>query len=106
MDREEILRASRKENKNQDIFELDVIKAGQRAGGIAALVVAFALMCLDIFLGKEMLYGYYAIILTAGAGMWIVKAIKLKRKHEILLAVLWTIMSAFMLIAHVYNLFH
>ena len=43
-------------------------------------------------------YGHILIILSAGAGLWIYKAVRLKKKHEIFFAVLW---SAFAIYAAV-----
>lgn len=59
-DKEEILRKSRNENQNKDIYELDVIRRGQRIGGMIAI---------------------------GAAGLFIFKSLKLKRKHEIVFAV-------------------
>lgn len=95
MNKEEILRASRAENKNQDIFEKEVIKRGQLVGGLTGLSMAFAMMLVERILELGTNYGYFAIILSAGAAMFIVKSIKLRRKHEIALAVLWTVMSVY-----------
>lgn len=96
MNKEEILQASRNENKNKDIFELEVISKGQRIGGLAALCVAFVLMIIErVILENGTNYGYYCIVMTAGAGLWIYKAIKLKKTHEIILAVLWGFMSVY-----------
>ena len=60
MNKEEILQASRNENKNKDIFELEVTGKGQRIGGLR-----------------------------------IYKAIKLKKPHETLPAVLWSFMMIY-----------
>ena len=104
MDREEILRASRKENKNKDIYELEVISRAQRIGGLTAVSVAFALMLIEIMvLDRGTNYGYYLIILSANMGLWIYKAVKLRRKHEICLAVLWTLLVIYAIVMVVLN---
>lgn len=96
MNKEEILQASRKENKNKDIYELEVINKGRRIGGLIAISVAFALLLLErVILDIGTNYGYFCIIMSAGAGLWIYKAIKLKRKHEILLSILWSVMGIY-----------
>lgn len=96
MNKEEILQASRNENQNKDIYELEVISKGQRIGGLAALSVAFVLMFIErVILENGMNYGYYCIVMSAGAGLWIYKAIKLKKLHEILLAVLWSFLAIY-----------
>lgn len=104
MNKEEILQASRKENHNKDIFELEIISKAQRIGGLIALCVTFALMFVErVILDIGMNYGYYLIILSAGMGLWIYKAVKLKRKHEILLAVLWGVMTVYAVVMVIFS---
>ena len=96
MNKEEILQASRNENQNKDVYELDVISRGQRIGGLVAISIAFALMIVErVILDRNTNYAYFLMILSAGAGLWIYKAVKLKRKHEIALAVLWTLFAIY-----------
>lgn len=96
MNKEEILQASRSENKNKDIFELEVISKGQRIGGLIGLIAAFALMVVErIILEDKTNYGYFLIILSAASGLFIYKAVKLKKKHEILIAAIYIAMSVY-----------
>ena len=94
MKKEEILQASRNENQNKDIFELEIISKGQRIGGIVALFVTFALIFVEsVIIDSGVNYRYCFIIISAGVALWIYKAVKLKRMHEILLAVFFGIMT-------------
>lgn len=96
MNKEEILQASRSENKNKDIFELEVISKGQRIGGLIGLIIAFALMVVErVILEDGTNYGYFLIILSAASGLFIYKAVKLKKKHEILIAAIYIAMSVY-----------
>lgn len=95
MNKEDILKASRNENQNKDIYELEIIGKAQRIGGLIAILVTFALMLSERLIFNNTNYGYFCIIMSAGAGLWIYKAVKLKRKHEILLAALWTVMGIY-----------
>lgn len=96
MDREKILQASRNENQNKDIYELEVIRRGQNIGGLIAICIAFTLMAVEaVFFESGANYGFLLIILSAGTGLWIYKAVKLKRKHEIAVAVLYTLLSVY-----------
>lgn len=91
MDRDEILMKSRNENQNKDIYELEVISKAQRVGGLIAVCVTFTLMVIErVILEEDTNYGYFLIILSAGMGLWLYKAVKMRKKHEVLLAVLWT----------------
>ena len=51
MEKEEILEKSRKENKNRDIFEKEVLKEGGNIGGIAAGILATLFFILQIAAG-------------------------------------------------------
>lgn len=96
MDKKEILQASRNENQNKDIYELEIIRKGQRIGGLISVSVAFILLFVeDIILDMGINCGYLCIIFSMEAGLCIYKAEKLKRKHEILLAVLFSAMFIF-----------
>lgn len=104
MEKEEILRASREENQNKDIYELEVIGKAQRIGGLIAVSVTFALMLIErVILDIGMNYGYFLIILSAGTGLWFYKAVKLRRKHEICLAVLWMLLAIYAAVMVVLN---
>lgn len=93
MNKEEILQASRNENQNRDIYELEVISKAQRVGGLTATCVTFVLLLMErLILDNGTNYGYFLILMSAGTGLWIYKAVKMKKKHEILLSVLWTAM--------------
>ena len=60
MEKEEILEKSRKENKNRDIFEKEVLKEGGNIGGIAAGILATLFFILQIAAGGGINYGLYA----------------------------------------------
>lgn len=96
MNKEDILQASRSENQNKDFYELEIVRKGQRIGGLIGLCIAFALMLVErIILEDGTNYGYFLIILSAAAGLFIYKAVKLKKKHEMLIAAIYIIMSIY-----------
>lgn len=104
MNKEDILQASRNENQNKDFFELEIIRRGQRIGGLIGLSVAFVLMFIERVMFEDSTnYGYFCIILSAALGLFAYKAIKLKRKHEILIAVLYAIMTAYSIVMQILN---
>lgn len=104
MNKEEILKKSRMENKNKDIYEMEVVKAGGTAGAVAAAILATVFFSVQIFVGGGTNYGLYAIAFIIPAAGFTVKAIKLKRRHEILVAVLYWIAVAGFSAAHIYQL--
>ncbi len=104
MNKEEILQASRKENQNKDIYELEVISRAQRVGGLIGVGITFALMVIErVILERDTNYGYFLIILSAGAGLWIYKAAKMKKKHELFLGILWIVFAIFAAVQVILN---
>lgn len=53
MNKEEILEASKKENKNKDVHALQVETKGASYAGIAMLILAFIFFVYEIATGKE-----------------------------------------------------
>lgn len=91
MERSEILEKSRKENKNQNLFEKEVMELGNRYACIAAAVVATVFFVVQIFVGGGMNYGLYTVVFSMPmAGFW-VKYAKLHRKHELAVALGYTV---------------
>ena len=104
MNKEEILERSRKENKNQDIYEKEVIIQGNRYACIAVGVLATIFFVIQIFTGGDMNYGLYAVVFSMPmAGFW-VKYKRLHKKHELFVAVCYTILVLLLSAAHIYGL--
>ncbi|MDO4489027.1 MAG: DUF6442 family protein [Eubacteriales bacterium] len=104
MNREEILAKSRQENKNQDIFEQDVIITGNKYACMAAAVLATIFFIVQIFTGGGMNYGLYAVVFAMPmAGFWF-KYIKLRKKHELALAIGYTIVVLAFSVGHIQGL--
>jgi len=104
MEKEEILEKSRMENKNQDIFEKEVVKEGGNAGAITAAVLATIFFVSQILLGEGINYGLYAVVFSIPASQFIVKAIRLKRRHEAAVAVFYILMTLAFSVIHMYQL--
>lgn len=104
MDKETILEKSRKENNNQDVYEKEVIREGGNIAAIVAAILATVFFTVQIFLGEGMNYALYAVVFSIPATGFIVKAIRLKRRHEILVAALYTVATLCFSAAHIYNL--
>ena len=104
MDKEAILAASRKENRSQDVYEKDVIDKGNRYACLAAAVLATIFFVIQVFVGGGMNYGLYAVLLAMpAAGFWF-KYVKLRKKHELLVAACYTVTVLLFSFAHIYGL--
>lgn len=104
MNKAEILAKSRKENKNQDFYEKEVLKLGGYVGAVAAIILATIFFIVQIVVGEGMHYGLYAIVFSVLGAGFVVKALNLKRRHEIIVAILYIIATLLLSVAHIYNL--
>lgn len=105
MTREEILAKSRSENKNQDIYEQEVLLHGNRAACTAAALLATLFFVLQIFAGDGMDYGLYAVVFAMPmAGFW-VKYKEMRKKHELFVAIGYTVGVLLLSFAHIYQIF-
>lgn len=104
MNKEEILEKSRKENKKQDAYEKEVIREGGNAASVVAALLATIFFVIQIFVGEGSNYGLYAVVFSVPATGFIVKSIKLKKKHEIIVAVVYAVATLMFSAAHIYNL--
>jgi len=102
--KEEILAKSRNENKDKDLFEREVqVKAGNY-GACTAVILATIFFATQIFVGGGLNYGLYAILFSVLATGYIVKSICLKRRREIVCAILHTAVTLAFSFAHLYTL--
>ena len=104
MTREDILEKSRAENRNQDVYEKEILKTAGNAGAVAAIILASLFFAIQIFMGGGTNYALYAIVFVIWATTFTVKAIRLRRRHEILFATLYWIFVIALSVAHIYQL--
>ena len=94
MNKDEILNKSRKENRNRDIFEDNVAARAQEIGGLIAAIAAFGLTVTELALNRGINYGYVTCLLLGGTGIWLVRAIRLRKKRDIIRAVIYAVLAA------------
>ena len=66
MDKEELLRRSRLENKKGDERELDLLQKSTKAGMLAGLIFCLVIMVVKMFLGQpyQDVYSLYAVMMA------------------------------------------
>ena len=95
MKKDDILNASRKEHKNKDLAEIEVIyQAGSHAGRVGALVCCL-LSLLSSMLAHAMIYSPWVIYFSILSTQWLVRFIKMKRKSDLVLTILFLILSEY-----------
>lgn len=101
MDKYEILEKSRNENQNEDLYTTEVENKAQKFSGIVAVNVAFALMLIErIILDDKNNLGYTLIIGASGTAFLYYRGIKLKKKKDIVFAVITTVMTVFVAVEY------
>ncbi len=104
MKKEEILKASRNENKNKDLAELEVVyQAGIHAARVGALVCCI-ISVLSSLLVHTLLYSPWVIYFSIITTQWSVRFIKAKRKSDLVLAMLFLSLAILAFVGFVYRL--
>ena len=95
MEKEDILEASKKENKNKDMYEVQVESKGAMYAGLSMLILALIFYTYEIISGKGSNPAFYSIITIYNAVLFGYKAIKIenRRKLCIFTSVVWSILT-------------
>lgn len=104
MDKEEILAKSRQENQNRDMEDLQV---QAWAIGIAAkvgLMICCLLSVLEVLFRDSVSTAGYTIFFAILGITMILKYVKLRRKHELAVAVLYLALFVFFFVLHLCGL--
>ncbi len=104
MNREEILEKSRRENKNQDVYEQEVMKQANAWSAFVMVVLALVFWLAQIYSGGGINYGFWALVFASNMTNFWVKYVRLRRRHELIFAVAYTIVVLLMSFCHIYSL--
>lgn len=91
MNKEEILAESRKEHKNQDIYEKEVIIKGYRYACMASMALAFIFVIIQLSIEDRLNYGLFAVVFTVQATNCWFSFIKLRKKSDLICAIGFTV---------------
>ncbi len=100
MKKEEILEASKKENKNKDVYALEVEKKGATYAGIAMLLLAVIYYTFEIFTGSGTNPALYSIITIYNSVLYGYKAIKVEEKRALSIfnASIWGLLTLMLML--------
>lgn len=93
MKKEEILEASRKENKNKDFAEMETTRT---AGNYSAAVGTIACLIISILashLAHTILYSPWAIYFSIVGTNWLVRALKGKKKSNFAIGIMFILLA-------------
>lgn len=104
MNKEEILAMSRKENKDKDIYEQEVLKQASKSAVVVQMVFATLFFVTQVLTGGGINWGLWAIVFSANMTINWVKYIKLHRESELVIAVAYTLLVSIMSGYYIYDL--
>ena len=104
MDREEILEKSRQENKNKDVYEQEILKQASKSSIIVQMVLAAIFFVTQILAGQGINWGLWALVFSSDMVIFWVKYRKLRRNHDLVMAIIYTIFVFVMSGYHIYHL--
>ena len=104
MNKDDILTKSRLENKNQDIYERELLKQASEKATIVQMVLATIFFVIQILVDKGSNWGLWAIVLSANMMIYWVKYLALRQKFEFATAMIHTILVSVMSGYHIYHL--
>lgn len=104
MNKDEILAKSRAENKNKDVYEQEVLKEASQNAVVVQMALATIFFATQIFVGKGINWGLWALVFSANMTINWVKYIKLHRKYELVIAIAYTILVSAMSGCYIYDL--
>ncbi|MEA4912925.1 MAG: DUF6442 family protein [Oscillospiraceae bacterium] len=95
MEKEDILEKSRSENKGADELELSVMAAAGKLAAKISMTVCCLIAVLQVIFTDSISYESWMIYFSILGTMFIVKYIKLHKKHELALSILYSAMFIF-----------
>ena len=104
MDKDEILAKSRAENKNKDVYEQEILKQASESAVVVQMVLATIFFVTQILVDNGTNWGLWALVLSANMTIYWVKYIKLYRKFDLLMAIIYTILVSVMSGYHIYSM--
>ena len=102
MKKEEILEASKRENKNKDVYALEIETKGATYAGLAMVILAAIYFTYEILTGKGTNPALYSIITIYNAFLYGYKAIKVTkyRKTNIFTSVIWGLLTITLILSY------
>ena len=105
MNREEVLEKSRAELRNQDIYEQEILKQTSALAATVMLALATVFFLAQLVAGGGINWGIWALAFSAHMTAFWVKYRRLRRRHELVMAVVYTALVLLLSACHLYSLF-
>ena len=102
MNKEEILKASKKENKMKDVYEIEVEYHGASYAAISMILLAFIYFSYEIFSGKGSNPALYSIITIYNGMLYGYKAFKIERNRKLnaFTSIIWNLLTIILFLSY------
>ena len=104
MNKEDILEMSKQENKGQDLANLEVSKSGMQIGWTLIICLLAVVSVVDAVVYSRINNGVFFSVMAGSCAVFLYKYIKLRKKHELFVSVLYAISAVCFLIAWIMSL--
>ena len=104
MNKEEILAKSKQENRGQDIANLEVSKASMQFGWITAVCLLALVAVVEAIVYERMNTGIFFAVTAGCSAIFINKYLKLRKRHEFYIAIVYMIVAIAFFIAWILRL--
>ncbi len=104
MNKDEILAKSRAENKNQDVYEQEILRQACKTAVFIQLILAAVFFIAQILAGKGINWGLWALIFSSDMTIHWVKFRKLRRKYDLATAIAYTALVSVMSVSYICGL--
>lgn len=101
MNKEEILAKSRKENKDTDLFEKEVVSKACTVGTYIGWVAVIIALAISGFLTHRYNFSVCFVFFAVESGIFITKYTKLRKIHELLVSILYVILAILSLVLYI-----
>ena len=104
MNREEVLARSQQENRGQDIASLEISKACILVGWIVAVVLLAFVSVVDAVVYDRMNNEIFFAVMAGCATIFLLKYQKLRKRHELVIGIVYTFAALLFLTAWILQL--
>ncbi len=104
MNREEILKKAQEENNGKDYADIEAQKTGTRAAYFVAVLLVIIVDTVNGFVLGYVNRGMDFVLFTMAFVAFLTKYIKLRKRHELIVTIMWGLLALSMLVCWILQL--
>lgn len=104
MNKDEILKMSRMENKNKDFVEEQKYKSSAFVGTVVGWCSIALVLILSGIIAHKANYAAYFIFFAIQSGIFVTKYVKLRKRHELFVSVIYVLAAISMAVLFILEL--